>query len=138
MRSNTDLTLYNKYYDTVTKADLYQRTVIKAVSWENREAANTLAVGGRIAANKAVIYIPKARGTNFYKPKAWLALVDKTVGWTLQDDDILVKGEVADVLSSLFLPTALKAKYDDVLSITSIDLFDMGSLSMQHWQIGAK
>ena len=45
---------------------------------------------------------------------------------------------VADELSASFTPSDLLAKYDDVLRITSVDTFDMGSLSMRHWKVGAK
>jgi hypothetical protein len=34
--------------------------------------------------------------------------------------------------------TDLKAKYDDVLTITSVDTFDNGSDYMRHWRAGAK
>jgi hypothetical protein len=33
--------------------------------------------------------------------------------------------------------TALKAKYDDVVKITSVDTMDVGSRSMRHFQCGA-
>lgn len=138
MRTNTHLTLYNIYYNPSTKADTYFRTVIKDIAWENRKAINVLASGGNQAVDKAIIYIPMLRGDDYIWPKAWQILADKTAKWTLQEGDLLVKGSVSDELSSVFLPTALAAKYDDMLVITSIDEMDLSSRSLQHWEIGAK
>ena len=138
MRTNTAATLYNVYYNIATKANLYKRTVLPAVEWENRKASNVLRTGGNIAADIASIFIPITPSVDYLAPKAWLALVDKSGNFTLQEGDILVKGEVADELSAAFLPTALKAKYDDVLTISSVDTFDFGSASLHHWKVGVK
>ena len=68
---------------------------------------------------------------------AWQALTTKTGKWTLQDGDFMVKGLVTDEIGAGFTMTALKAKYDDVVMIKSVDTMDAGSSYMQHWQIGA-
>ena len=83
---------------------------------------------------------------NYVKPKAWLALVSKTGKWTLAEGDMIVKGTVTDEIhpavvsppSAAFTVSNLKAKYDDVLAITSVDTFDMGSMALRHWEVGAK
>ena len=137
MRNNSDITLYNKYVDATTRTEKYQRTQIKGVLWENRRAANVIASGGNMAANQANIYIPYARGAAYKDPAAWQALVTKTGYWTLQDGDVVVRGLVADTISSAFTITDLKAKYSDVHVIRSVDTMDMGSAGMSHWQIGA-
>jgi hypothetical protein len=136
MRVNSDCTLYNRYLSS--GAEAYQRTAISDVAWENRKAVNVLASGGNIAADQATIYIPYARGTFFLASKAWLALVSKTGKWTLQPGDVIVRGTVTDTISAGFTITALKAKYDDVLVISSVDLMNIGSRSMWHWRVGAK
>jgi hypothetical protein len=140
------MTIYNKYVDPSTRSEKWQRTQILAVAWENRKAANVRAMGGALAADQASVYIPFERGANYEQPRAWLALVDKSDKWTLKEGDIIVKGLVADEIhdavvdppSAAFTVTMLKAKYDDVLTISSVDTRDMGSLNMQHWQIGAR
>ena len=134
MKTNSDLTIYNR----VANSETYQRTQIVGVVWENRKAANVLASGGNIAADQASIYIPLARGAAYLAPKAWQALVTKTGKWTLQNGDYIVKGLVTDTIGTGFTITALKAKYDDVLQITSVDTMDSGSPALQHWQLGAK
>lgn len=142
MNTNTSMTLYNKIAGTET----YQRTVIVAVEWENRKAVNGMR-SGALASNSARVFIPKSVGTNYLKPKAWQALTTKTGKWTLQEGDVIVKGAVMDEIReavvgppavAAFTLTNLKAKYDDVLTITSVDTHDMGSLVLQHWEIGAK
>lgn len=136
MKTNTAITLYNRYL--VAGVETYQRTVITDVYWENRKASNVLRSGGNIQADQAVVFIPMARGAAFLNPKAWLALVSKTGKWTLQPQDYIVKGVVTDTIGVSFTITQLKAKYDDVLVISSVDTMDMGSASMQHWKVSAK
>ena len=136
MITNADLTLYNKYYDPNTKAESYQRALIVGVVWENRKAANVLK-SELISADQVAIYIPFARGANYLQPIAWQALTNKAGKWTLQVGDFVVKGIVTDTISGAFTITDLKAKYNDVLSIKSVDTMDRGNARMQHWQIGA-
>ena len=145
LQTNSDVTLYNRYLSS--GAEKYQRTVITGVAWENRKAANVLASGGNIASDQVAVYIPLARGAAYVAPKAWLALSSKTGYWTLNVGDVIVRGAVTDEIHeavvgppavAAFRLSDLKAKYDDVLAITSVDAMDMGSPSMQHWQVGAK
>lgn len=135
MKTNADLTIYNKYI--VSGAEKWQRTLIVGVTWENRKAANTMRVG-LIEADQATVYIPLARGINYLTPKAWQALTVKTNKWTIQVGDYIVKELVSDEISVVFTMTMLKAKYDDVLQIKTVDTMDIGSISMRHWQIGAQ
>lgn len=136
MKTNSDMTIYNKYIASGDEA--YQRTVISDVEWENRKAANVLASGGNITADQATVYIPYARGAAYLAPKAWAALVSKTGYWTLKPGDVIVRGTATDEIAGAYTMTSLRAEYDDVLVITSVDLMDLGSQSLWHWQIGAK
>ena len=145
MKTNTGMTVYNKYIDATTRTERYQRTQISAVMWENRKAANVLK-SGNIAADQAAIYIPFSLGANYISPAAWLKLSTKTGKWTLKEGDVIVKGLVTDEITvasvgpppvAAFTVSDLAAKYDDVLTIRSVDTMDMGSISMQHWQVGA-
>lgn len=139
MKTNCALTLYNKYYDANTKKNVYHRKTIPAAMWENRKARNVLATGGNIAVDQATIYIPvKENIDSFLSPKNWQGLTDKSENWTLQRGDLVVKGQISDEVNDEFPPTKLKAKYDDVLEISTIDTMDMGSQNMRHWQVGAK
>lgn len=129
-----NMTLYNAYVDSGVQK--YQRTQIPGVKWENRKAANVIR-SGLLAADSVTVYVPLGVGENYVKPKAWAALISKIGKWTLKEGDYLVKGLVTDEITPTFTMTALKAKYDDVVQIKSVDTMDTGSLSMQHWQVGA-
>lgn len=52
-------------------------------------------------------------------------------GWTLQNDDYLVKGIVDNFIS----PTKLLEDYQDVMKITNIATKDYGSEDMWHWVV---
>src|SRR5690349_1104037 len=123
MIPNTDLTIYNKYTDPTTRDEKFQRCEVKNVVWENRKASNGR-TSGLLASNTATVFFPFAVGANYVKPKAWLALVTKTGKWTLKEGDVLVKGIVADEITGPFTIASLQAKYDDVVTITSVDTMD--------------
>lgn len=138
MRTNADLTLYNHFVDPATRDVIYQRTHLTGVYWENRRAANKLASGGSIAADKVLVMIPfVGHHDAFLDPVSWAALVDKSAAWTLAVDDYIVRGLVSDEITGEFSISDLKQKHDDVLKIASVDTFDMGSLAVQHWEVSA-
>jgi hypothetical protein len=135
MKTNTAITVYNKYISAGVEA--WQRTVIPAAQWENRKAANVIK-SGMLEADSVVIFVLFLYGSAYLKQKAWQALTTKTGYWTLQVGDYIVKGSVADEITTNFTITDLKAKYDDVVKITTVDTLDYGSAALQHWQVGAK
>jgi len=137
MKTNCQATLYNKYIVTATRAEAYQRTVLNAVYWENRRAVNRIASGGDIKADKVLVLIPFVLGTNYLEPIAWQKLVSKVGKWTLQAGDMIVRGAVTDEITGLFTMSDLKKKYNDVLSISSIDTMDAGSERVRHWEVSA-
>ena len=137
MKTNAHATIYNKYIDPTTRSEKYQRTVIVSVYWENRRAVNKLASGGDIKADKVLVLIPRSLGENFLSPVAWQELSSKVGKWTLQTGDVIVKGAVADEITTEFTISDLTRKYDDVLSIKSVDTMDVGSVRVQHWEVGA-
>lgn len=135
MISNCDITIYNKYI--VNRAEQWQRTVILQVAWESTKAI----AGQRFQqpANTVTIFIPFDRkATGYATPKQWQALTDKTGRWTLQEGDVIVRGSVDDEIVGDFTITSLRAAYDDVVSIASVDAMDLGSASMQHFEVGCK
>ena len=149
MKTNAEATLYNKTINPSTRAEEFQRTVLTAVYWENRRAVNKIASGGDIKADKAMVMIPQSEGANYLDPVAWQKLADKTGKWTLQAGDVIVRGAVTDEITDevidelteevtpAFTVSDLKRKYDDVLSITTVDWMDAGSEKVNHWEIGA-
>lgn len=140
MRTNTPLTIYNKYVSASTKKEAYQLTHLSCAEWEDRKAVNLLRSGGDVLANQASIFIPFtiAEYSTYKKPLAWDALSSKTGFWTLRVGDYIVKGTVSDVIQTGFTIVSLINKYDNVLMVTTVDTMDMGSFSLQHWKIGAR
>ena len=118
MRTNSDLTWYAK--TIVAGAEIYARSVIYGVMWEDRRAANARQTGDMKADDMAV-YIPMTHG-----------------GDGMKEGDLIVRGIVSDVISAGFTPTALRAKYPALVGrVKSVDRMDQGSLTMHHWQVGA-
>jgi hypothetical protein len=135
VRTNAPCTLYNKYISA--GAEVYQRSEISAVKFENRKAINVIK-SGLLEADAVVIYIPTVVISGYYvEPKAWQALSVKTGFLTLQPGDYIVRGVATEVISPTFTISDLKAKYNDVVRITTVDRQDAGSPSMWHYQIGA-
>jgi hypothetical protein len=131
MQTNTDITLYNKYL--VGRVETWQRVQIEDVHWEQRHARE-----GNEDNDFTLVFIPFARGTSYLKPREWQAS-GKTGYWTLQIGDVIVKGLVSDELvAGTFTLSNLKAAYDDVLVIASVDTRDYGSSNLQHWEVTAR
>ena len=139
MRSNANITLYNKWYNPLTQREEYFRICIPSVSWNDRTAVRLISGGGSIAQDKTVIYMPYARGTStFVVPKVWTELEDKSTKWTLQEDDIIVLGTLDQDLSADYTPADLAEEYDSIRTISVVQPRTMGSVSMHHWEIGAR
>jgi hypothetical protein len=152
MRTNTDITLYNRYIDPTTRSELFQRTVILDVAFVEKHGSTILQAGGLVRVDVATAYIPMVRGTFYKEPSDWLALLDKTGYWTLHAGDYFCTGAVLDELHPLipaiisppsdaipaFGPSDLKAKYWQTFTILSVDANDRGSLGMQFWTVAAK
>lgn len=129
MQTNCDATVYNKYL--VGRVETWQRVQIEDVHWEQRHARE-----GNQDNDFTIVYIPFARGDDYLKPREWQALTSKSGSWTLQIGDVIVKGLVSDALvAGTFTLSNLKAAYDDVLVIASVDTRDFGSSNLQHWEL---
>lgn len=133
MIPNGHITIYNRYF--VNRVETYQRTVIRDVVWQATKAVSGRSTGV-LASNVATVFIPMARGADYLKPKAWQ---DARSGkWTLQEGDFIVRGEATDNITTEYTITSLRAEYEDVVTITSVDAMDQGSPNVQHWQVGCK
>ena len=133
MIPNGHITIYNRYF--VSRVETYQRTVIRDVVWQATKAVSGRSTGV-LASNVATVFIPMARGADYLKPKAWQAA--RSGKWTLQEGDFIVRGEATDNITTEYTITSLRAEYEDVVTITSVDAMDQGSPNVQHWQVGCK
>lgn len=136
MRTNSDLTVYNKSVDASTRAEVWSSYQITGVMWENCKAANVIR-SGLLEADKVAVYIPYARGAAYLSPRVWQALSVKTGYWTLQVGDVIVRGLVNETIDADYTISDLKREYDDVMTIRSVDAMDGGMPYMRHWQVGA-
>lgn len=136
MITNSDMTIYNKYFDTATRLDKYQRTVLYGVFWDDKKAVNRLQSGLQDA-DEVLIVIPFSVSSNrqYIPPKEFLRLEDKSGYYTLQEGDRVVRGDIE------FEITGKVSELDDLyeaFTVTSVDTKDFGSLHMRHWEVGAK
>lgn len=137
MITNTAITVYNKYIEA--RAEKYQRAEILAVLWES-SAAVAKRRQANVSTNKAVIAIPFSECGQYSSPTVWQSLekLVRATRWTLKDGDVVVRGIVTDEISDVFNISALRAKYEDVLEIVSVDRMDQGSPNTRHWEVGCK
>ena len=133
MIPNSDVTIYNKYIES--HVEKYQRAEVYDVVWQSTEARSG-AGSGRLSSNVATIFIPYSQAADYVLPKAWQ--IARTGKWTLQVGDVVVRNIVTDEITTAFTMSNLKATYDDVVTITSVDDMDQGTPQVQHFQIGAK
>lgn len=136
MRTNADITIYNRYFDKATRLDKYQRTILYGVFWDERKAVNRLQ-SGLEDADKVTIIIPFTVITDkkYVAPKEFEKLQDKSNYFTLQEGDRVVKGAIDFEITGKI--SDLDKEYE-AFTITSVDTKDFGSLYMRHWEVGAK
>ena len=135
MRTNADITIYNRYFDKATRLDKYQRTILYGVFWDERKAVNRLQ-SGLEDADKVTIIIPFTVATDkkYAPPKEFEKLEDKTGYFTLQEGDRVVKGAIDFEITGKV--SDLDKEYE-AFTIISVDTKDFGSLHMRHWEVGA-
>ena len=136
MQTNADITIYNRYFDTTTRTDKYQRTVIYDVFWEDKKAVNRLQSGVENA-DEVFIAIPFMYSSKkeYASPNDFASIIDKTGHFTLQESDRVVKGEIDFEITGKV--SDLDKNYE-AFTVTSIDTKDFGSMHMRHWEVGAK
>lgn len=120
---NDTVTVYNKYI--ASNVERWKRTVLPGVYWNAVNGA-VLRKTGAASADSVVVIIPRSL-PGYTKPKAWEALPNKSGSWTVQAGDMIVKGIVTIEITR----SAAKEldSYDDVLTITTVDDKDFGSLA---------
>lgn len=136
MRTNADITIYNRYFDKETRLDKYHRTVLYGVFWDEVKAVNRIQ-SGLEDTDKVTIIIPFSVTTDkkYVPPKAFDKLPDKTGYFTLQEGDRVVRGDINfEIIGKM---SDLDKEYE-AYTITSVDTKDFGSPHMRHWEVGAK
>ena len=128
MMTNTKMSVFNRYKEPFTNNVSYKKHVVEHVFWDDSLGINLNT--GYENADKVNNYIPfdknKSDLENYKEPKQY-----NGNGWTLQNGDFIIKGEVAE--SEVDGIKDLKAY--EVFEITVIDKKDFGSYNMQHFEI---
>lgn len=93
---NTTVTVYNKYENPADRRITWHRTVIRNCFWKN--TGNTLVIGETaIDTNSTLCRIPV--NSAFLEKYRWNELDDKSGHFTFGTGDILIQGDVEDVIN---------------------------------------
>lgn len=122
-----DITVINQYIDANHKKT-YKVSYVKGF-WSSNDGISIN--GTQLTKNdglSARILMNDSRNEEYQKPEDFKR-EQKT--WTLQNDDYLVKGKVADFTTI----TKLLENYREVIKITNVAIKDYGSEDMWHFAI---
>lgn len=132
MITNADITIYNHKVDKITRLDTWQRTIIRGVHFyvDNKVSVGD---GGLNSADVYKIRIPEeAECDKTYIPEdEYFTLGDVSGFWTIQEDDIIVRG-ICDI--EIEKPADLKERHVRYCKVTSWSDNRRGGLP--HWRIG--
>ncbi|MFU0784560.1 DUF6751 family protein [Clostridium sp.] len=134
---NTDITLYNKYYDIANDVDKYQRTVIRGVNWQGKRNA-TVSDGSLNLDNSILIFvdITTVENKQYISPKQFNKLTDEQRPnyFTFSIGDKIVKGKIDFEITGI-RPNSiadLENNFDDVVTTLGVTPW------AGHWEVEAK
>lgn len=130
---NSDITIYNRYYDKVNDVDRYQRTVIRGVNWQGKRNA-TVSDKGLNRDDSILIFIDKL--DNYVSPKRFARLTDdeRSNCFTFGSNDLIIKGEIDFEITGI-KPNSiadLERQVDDVVNILGTQEWS------NHWEVECK
>ena len=92
---NTTITVFNKYEDPTSRLITWYKTVLHNCFWKN--TSNKIIVGETtLDTNSTLCRIPLH--TAFLERYEWNTLEDKSNNFTLSPGDIIIKGEVSEII----------------------------------------
>lgn len=126
MITNTNMTIYNKYTEPFTHNVVFKKHLIDKVFWvDTKEVKQN---DGYDKSNKVAVYIPKDVNdiSEYIKAKNY-----NGTGWTIQDGDFIIKGDVPiEEVSGI----KELSQYETFI-IKSFSDKDYGSENMHHFEI---
>ena len=135
---NDVITVFNARIDPSTGGNVWTPTVITGVSWYMTDASTVDASkGGLVAANKATIRIPtdaNAAGKTWTDPVSYKAAESVTGLWTLQQGDVIVKGDASAEQNPT--PAKLKKAYADCVTVLGVT-DNRRAPNAPHWKVTA-
>ncbi|MFT8351303.1 DUF6751 family protein [Clostridium saccharoperbutylacetonicum] len=129
---NTDITIYNRYFDKIESLDKYQRTVIKKVNWSSkRKLVIGKTVGDKGATVTRVTTIIVDKLDNYISPKQFKKVpdADRVNYFTFGVGDKIVKGNIDFEVTDI---NELNKNYDDVVTLTAANPLS------HHWEVEAE
>ena len=124
MFDEDDNTVINKYIDKETKKANYKVSYIKGF-WSSNDGISIN--GTQLTKADGLIARILMSEEGYQKPEDF---IKSQTGWTLQNDDYLVKG----IIENITTLTDLKSNYE-CMKIMNVANKDYGSLDMQHFEI---
>lgn len=126
MTTNTKMSIFNQYTDSFTKKVVFKKHVIENVFWDDTKAVNQ--DDGYEKKNKIAVYVPKDSNdlTEYIKAKNY-----NGTGWTIQNGDYLIKGDVVETEVS----GIKELSQYEVFIVKSFSDKDYGSENMHHFEI---
>lgn len=142
MMTNADITLYNRQFDKEQDKYIYLRTYLRGVNWQDSKGVN-ITESGVVSDDITRVFIPlavDAEDKQYKKPKTYKRIDDKSLIYTLDNEDIVVKGIVDFELTGEqgANVSTLQALYDDVMVITKVIDNRYGSPAVQHFELEVK
>jgi hypothetical protein len=126
MTTNTNMSIFNKYTEPFTHNVVFKKHLIDYVFWDDTKAVKQN--DGYDKDNKINVYVPKDINnlSEYIKAKNY-----NGTGWTIQDGDFIIKGDVP-----INEVSGIKelSQYETFI-IKSFSNKDYGSKNMQHFEI---
>jgi hypothetical protein len=126
MTTNTNMSIFNKYTEPFTHNVVFKKHLIDYVFWDDTKAVKQN--DGYDKDNKINVYVPKDINnlSEYIKAKNY-----NGTGWTIQDGDFIIKGDVP-----INEVSGIKelSQYETFI-IKSFSNKDYGSENMQHFEI---
>lgn len=120
-----DITIINKYFDKTEKKTNYKVSYIHGF-WSSNDGISIN--GTQLTKSDGLSARILMSEEGYQKPENFK---ENQKGWTLQNDDYLIKG----IVDNFTGPTKLLEDYQDVMKITNIAIKDYGSKDMWHWGV---
>lgn len=125
---NQDLTIINKWFNKDAKQNEYKTHHLKGF-WSTSKGISIS--GTNLVKTDGLIARILMSEKGYQTPKDFQ---DNPVGWTLQNDDYIIKG----IVDSVTTISKLKEDYQECMKITNIAIKDYSSDSMKHYAISGE
>lgn len=126
MTTNTNMSIFNKYTEPFTRKVTFKKHLIDYVFWDDTKAVDQN--DGYDKSNKVAVYVPKDINdlSKYIKAKNY-----NGTGWTIQNGDFIIKGDVVETEVSGIKELS---QYETFI-IKSFSDKDYGSENMHHFEI---